>query len=212
MEDEAMEHTTPSRKTDRRTLYTRTVVKDSLLELLKNTTYEKITVTAVCRQAEITRTTFYLHFDDLTDVLDEVLDDALRVAEHGSANPNEDMLKMLDLITSGTAPEQFHTFDTLLPACQRVADHPKYRPLFQDDSLSSYIIGRIYLAEKEKMLPLLMEHCRLSLKEADKVYMLVIYGAFYVNKSMNWKKDEQWYRLQSTLAKFILGGFNALKP
>ena len=44
-----------TRKTDRRTLYTRQVVKDALLELLEKNPYAKINVTMLCKQAEITR-------------------------------------------------------------------------------------------------------------------------------------------------------------
>ena len=73
---------TAGRKTDRRTLYTRRVIKDALLELLSETTYEKINVTLLCRQAEITRATFYLHYADLNEVLDEVIGEALEIAEH----------------------------------------------------------------------------------------------------------------------------------
>ena len=46
---------TPQRKTDRRTLYTRQVIKDALLELLTENTYDRINVTMLCRQAEISR-------------------------------------------------------------------------------------------------------------------------------------------------------------
>jgi hypothetical protein len=49
------------RKTDRRTVMTKGMIQDALLELLQNTPYEKITVTALCKQSEITRATFYLH-------------------------------------------------------------------------------------------------------------------------------------------------------
>lgn len=69
------------RKMDRRTVYTRNTVKDALLELLEEQPFEKITVASLCRQAEITRATFYLHFQSLDEVLDEVLDEALMVAE-----------------------------------------------------------------------------------------------------------------------------------
>ena len=66
------------RKTDRRTIMTKGMIKDALLELLQNTPYEKITVTALCKQSEITRATFYLHYNNIDNVLDELLDDALR--------------------------------------------------------------------------------------------------------------------------------------
>ena len=67
-----------ARKTDRRTVMTKSMIKDALLELLQNTPYEKITVTALCKQSEITRATFYLHYNNIDNVLDELLDDALR--------------------------------------------------------------------------------------------------------------------------------------
>ena len=47
-----------NRKTDRRTLYTRNVIKDALLEALAEKPFEQITVTDVCRRAEITRATY----------------------------------------------------------------------------------------------------------------------------------------------------------
>ena len=41
------------RKTDRRTVMTKGMIQDALLALLQNTPYEKITVTALCKQSEI---------------------------------------------------------------------------------------------------------------------------------------------------------------
>lgn len=204
------EKKTKPRKTDRRTVYTRNVVKDALLELLEQTTFEKVTVAAVCKQAEVTRATFYIHYDNLTAVLDEVLDDALRITEHESADPNEDMFKILSILNRENNVEELKKHDTLLPVCQRVADQPKYHVLFLDETLSSYIIKKMYQAEKEKMVPKLIQQCHLSRKEAEKVFQFVIYGAYEVNKSMHWKKDEEWYQLQNVLIKFVLGGFGSL--
>lgn len=75
------------RKTDRRTIMTKGMIKDALLELLQNTPYEKITVTALCKQSEITRATFYLHYNNIDNVLDELLDDALRLTELDAIQP-----------------------------------------------------------------------------------------------------------------------------
>ena len=76
------------RKTDRRTIMTKGMIKDALLELLQNTPYEKITVTALCKQSEITRATFYLHYNNIDNVLDELLDDALLPAcQRAASNP-----------------------------------------------------------------------------------------------------------------------------
>ena len=198
------------RKTDRRTIYTENVIKDALLELLEDTSFEKLTVTAVCKQAEITRATFYLHFDDLTKVLDATLDDALKLTESHSSDVNQNMLQMLGIISDVSDADTIKQHETLLPACQRVADIPKYHVLFLDETLSDYIIKKIYLAEKDHMIPMLMNQCHLSKREADKIFMFVIYGAYQVNKSMHWEKNDEWYHLQSKLMKFILNGFHSL--
>ena len=87
------------RKTDRRTLYTRSVIKDSLLEALGEKNFDQITVTDVCRRAEITRATYYLHYQSLTEVLDELLLDALQCEENKTINPNADLEQIAALLT-----------------------------------------------------------------------------------------------------------------
>lgn len=198
------------RKMDRRTIYTQNVIKDSLLELLDSHPFEKITVTALCKQAEITRATFYLHYNNLTEVLDSALEDALELTENETNNPGQDILQILEILSDKHNPDVIREHETLLPACQRVADIPKYRALFLDEGLSDYIIKKMYMAEKNKMTPTLMKQCHLTRKEADKLFLFIIYGAYQVNKSMHWKKTEEWYQLQGKLVRFILGGFQTL--
>ena len=62
---------------DRRTRYTRQIIKDSFLDLLKEKPFSKITVTELCRISEINRGTFYLHYYDIDDVLDDLLNDVI---------------------------------------------------------------------------------------------------------------------------------------
>lgn len=46
---------------------------DALLALLKRKDFEYITVKDVCEEAKVNRSTFYLHYENTTDVLEEVL-------------------------------------------------------------------------------------------------------------------------------------------
>ena len=61
-----------TKKQDRRTRYTRQTIKDTFLELLKQKSFTKITVTEICKNAEINRGTFYLHYYDIHDVANYV--------------------------------------------------------------------------------------------------------------------------------------------
>ena len=49
---------------------THTKICQALLELIENTEYDQITVSSICSQARINRTTFYAHFQNVTDILD----------------------------------------------------------------------------------------------------------------------------------------------
>ena len=199
------------RKTDRRTLYTQTVIKDALLELLTVQGFEKITVASLCRQAEITRATFYLHYSDLTAVVDELVDEALEISEQASETGIDNFIENTRFLANTSDPEVLRKHNGLFPTCQRVADDEKYLPLFQDEALSSYVIKHIYMAEKDHMVPLYMNYCHLSQREATLMFMHDIYGAFYMNRAMGWKKDVQWYRMHSILSRYILGAMDALR-
>ena len=60
-------------KEDLRVIKTLDSVDQSLLENLKKTPFNKITVEALCEKARINRTTFYKHYRDKYELLDNYL-------------------------------------------------------------------------------------------------------------------------------------------
>lgn len=59
-------------KTDRRVRYTKMVLKQSLLTLMRDQPIEKITVKDICELADINRGTFYAHYADPYDLLSQI--------------------------------------------------------------------------------------------------------------------------------------------
>ena len=72
----------PEKKQDARVRYTKMVIRNSLLELLRIKPIAKITVTEICERADINRATFYAHYSDPSDLLhsleSEVIEDVTR--------------------------------------------------------------------------------------------------------------------------------------
>ena len=58
---------------DRRVKRTEKAIRDAVLNLLKEYDFEKITVTAVAREADIDRKTFYLHYSSIEEVLEDII-------------------------------------------------------------------------------------------------------------------------------------------
>lgn len=62
-------------KEDRRVKYTKMVLRQSLLELLREQPIAKLTVTDLCARADINRNTFYTHYESPLDLLRQIEDE-----------------------------------------------------------------------------------------------------------------------------------------
>lgn len=59
-------------KTDRRVRFTKMMLRESLMKLLTEKPIANISVTELCRVADVNRGTFYAHYRQPSDVLDEI--------------------------------------------------------------------------------------------------------------------------------------------
>ena len=196
---------------ERRAAATKEAIKDTMLDLLKKTAFNDISISLLCREAGVGRATFYTHYNGLTDVIDELADDAIDATKRSKAPGLSGVSILLEKMHTTMDPAALAPYMELLPVCQRVADQPKYRPLFFDEFLSDYMMMRIFRRERELMLPYFMENSGMTPMQAEKVFLFGIAGAYAVNRSMNWKKDADWYEVQKVLLTFLEGGNEALK-
>lgn len=59
-------------KPDRRVQYTKMVLRQSFIELLEKHPISKIAIKAICEKADVNRTTFYAHYADQYDLLEQI--------------------------------------------------------------------------------------------------------------------------------------------
>ena len=59
-------------KCDRRVRYTKMMLRQALLELMKGAPIDNISVTDLCKMADISRGTFYAHYTDAHDLLNQI--------------------------------------------------------------------------------------------------------------------------------------------
>lgn len=79
-----------NQKIDHRVRYTKMVIKKSLLELMKEKSINNITVTEICKLADINRNTFYCHYENQFELLesleDELYKDIVQIVERDLKN------------------------------------------------------------------------------------------------------------------------------
>ncbi|MCT8136980.1 TetR/AcrR family transcriptional regulator [Anaerobacillus sp. CMMVII] len=89
-----------SSKLDRRKKYTRQVLKESLIKLMQEKPFTRITIKEVCESADINRSTFYSHYTDLYDFLyqieDELIEDMNHTLSSYNYTKNEETLEMIE--------------------------------------------------------------------------------------------------------------------
>lgn len=128
---------------DLRVIKTKKALHQALLALLKSTSLESISISALCREADVNRGTFYLHYKDVGALFDEHLQELLRDLEESYYEPYR---HVSHLVTSHLDPSTIRIFHHV----------KKYRPfyeiVFQKQSPLSYYYS---LLDKIKSL---MQH------------------------------------------------------
>lgn len=178
--------------TDRRTHYTRQTIKDSLLSLMQKKPFSKITVTEICRLSEINRGTFYLHYYDLDDVLDEILENAVQDTTH-----------VFDHVL---CPEKSRC---TYPFCQKVQESRELRILFFDETASARLLEKLCELSKENFITNLMQNSLLSYEQAEALLYFQMNGCLAINKRMLKNHCTDWAKIQQTIDQFIRSGLES---
>ena len=88
-------------KESRKTQYTRKYLADGLIALMKTKPFDRITVTELCEYADVNRSTFYTHYEDIYALLSFVEAETLAwidqcFEEVGGMQGREDILRSLE--------------------------------------------------------------------------------------------------------------------
>ena len=64
---------------DKRITKTKRSLKAAMIEMLSKEDFEHISITELCRKADVSRITFYSHYNDKYALLDDIFEDMLRI-------------------------------------------------------------------------------------------------------------------------------------
>ena len=181
------------RKMDRRALYTQKAIKEAFLRVKRNKDYNAITVADICREAEISRGTFYAHFGNIAEILDALLDEALANMDHLRA--------YISAADSGAGPQ------CARPFCRFVRDDQEFRCVLCVVALGQRVIKMLTELDKDEFVREIQSMAgSLTEKEAEALFCFQINGCFAVSKQFSHLEDRQWCPVQNVIDRFIKGG------
>ena len=90
-------------KTDLRIVKTKKILFDTLLKLMKQKNFDKIKISDICEEALINRSTFYAHYTDKYELLDDLVED-LKISllndlgDNNNTSPKDYIMKLLSIL------------------------------------------------------------------------------------------------------------------
>ncbi|MCR5288810.1 MAG: TetR/AcrR family transcriptional regulator [Treponema sp.] len=174
------------RKTCRRGSITKEIIKTSFLSLLKSISYPNITITDVCKNAAVSRSSFYLHFDGVHDVLDAILTD---IFLQSCESP------------FSSCPHTKKANCEIVSICQFVRRHKEYHVLFTQEILTETIL--------ETFANCMIQACK-KRSQIHHVFDFYFAGCFYILKKYLTASDATWEKIQSDIIKVTNETFNSV--
>lgn len=179
-------------KSDRRTRYTKQVIKQSLLDMLREMPVEQITVKALCEKAEINRATFYNHYETLTLLLEEI---------------EYEMYKdFADLLNNALYDDE-NLADTISTILQFLKDNHNMREVFLSKTVAGRGLTRLLEEFHEKGIEAIVLRSGISRRQAQWTLTYISSGTREVLRQWfaDGMQDEEL--LVETLISFIRSEF-----
>ena len=191
---------------------TRMLLKEGLLSCLENYSFESVTVTLLCKASDITRSTFYLHYSNIMEIVDDLVDDAISYSRPEMIDNNnlQTIAKTLSAASdSKLLREAYDSIFDRLPLCQRIIRHKKYLPLFLDEQISEYVLQRIIGSEKDRQGLVMSEVLGTSFDVGVSVFIFLVHGLYAVNKEYKWTQSDEWLEAQKVIFELVYRGLQS---
>ena len=159
-----------SEKMDRRKQYTRMVLKESLLDLLKEKSIASITIKEICTKADINRSTFYAHYSSQYDLLDSIDDEF-----------TEDMVKTLNQYNFSKEDEAYQMTEKIF---EYIASKSDICRILLSENTEVQFQKKGMMIAKEYILKNFIPHKQVDAETFEYLSIFFVSGSIYMIK--NW--------------------------
>ena len=168
-------------------------IKDAFLQLLMKKDYMQITITDLCKYAGVSRGTFYAHFGNIGQVVDELFSDAL-----------------CDIKNMALLSENASNSNSKKGLCWVLRKNPKYQPLFFSEALFLQAVKHTVAALRQDFLDLMSGKTELDEASLTDLLTVQIMGCLGMCRKHLGESDEEWCRFQGCFDLFLKAGYQGI--
>lgn len=140
------------KKEDRRTQYSKRVIRESLYELMKEKPLNKITVREICEKADVNRSTFYAYYTDIYDLHQRIIKQFFRF-QHSVIKKANGVLEKKKDITDLQVDDFYEIYYFYLETIKE--NKELYKFIFNQNSSQSVFVSfrKVFYHNLKQMLP-----------------------------------------------------------
>lgn len=168
-------------KANRSGLCTRKLIKESLLELMKDRPFASISAADIARRAEVGRSTFYRHYENASAVLADAVDDSI-----------SEMKTLFDCL-GFFATE--HMGSLAVPFCQYVRKSTRYRSVYLDETAAGIVEERLMSESGQGFLTEMTAARSYSPEQVEAVALFSMTGYLSICRAYAETDDDTWRRI-----------------
>lgn len=152
-----------NKKDDRRVKYTKMVLKNSFITLLEKKDISKISIKEICEDADINRATFYTHYNDQYDFMNQIQEELLKnIEKHLYAFVQNDLPVFLaDMV------EQIFEY---------VKENARVCKLLLSERGDLNFQKRVFMLVYEKIINNITKNSAISKEEAEYIHAFTLTG------------------------------------
>lgn len=135
------------KKEDLRVIKTKQAIRQTFFELLEEKTFEKISVSDITGRAMINRATFYLHYKDKFDLMEQIENEAL-----------EKFNSVMELVTNEVLQKVYEGRQPLphiIPLLSYIEENPHFFTLIAKDNASVLFYQKVAKKYFDRFIPML---------------------------------------------------------
>lgn len=197
----------PKDRDDRRTVYSKKMIRESLYELLREKPLNKISVTEICDRADVNRSTFYSYYCDIYDLHDQITKEFFSLQKKVVKHIKE-AIKTKDSLADFTYADFYKIVFYYLETVEENTE--LYKFIFNqntDNSIHASFGKIVYLTIKDVLNPLIGDS---RAEELKKAFTFVAGGTTaLIMKWMETNCETPAEEMSEYVARYYYGTFKA---
>ncbi len=173
---------------------TRTDIKRAFLEVLADKRLDGVTISEVARRADVSRSTFYVHYGNVTAVYEDLVSEiAAQLAPIGAASGCE-----------GCSSDDGSEGNELMPFCEMLGNPGKYAPVIRERQFLETLLSDRALIARSDLIRNLMEG-GMDFQQAYSIFVFQMSGCFSAKRILG-SSERDWPKVRQTVDRFISSG------